>query len=185
MSEPAPLRAIRAGASASVCVAVSVGGHLAASGPGAGVPPAGLLLGALVALGSAWALTGRERRWGTITGWMLWGQLALHLLFSATAAGHGHGSAFSPAEGGAGMLAAHLAAAALCAWWLRQGEAALFSYLRSRAAACFPLLRPVVVRVPAAPPLPRPVERPVPVPAAPYLRHSLALRAPPPSSRTR
>ncbi|MDT0330681.1 hypothetical protein [Nocardiopsis lambiniae] len=185
MSERTPLRAIRTGAFASVCVAVSVGGHAASSGQG--VPPLGLLLGALVILGSAWVLTGRERRWGAITGWMLWGQLALHLVFSLTAsAGHGHDEALAPVlDGGAGMPAGHLVAAMVCAWWLRQGESTLFAYLRSLTAAFFPLFPPLAVRVPADPPRPRPLDRPVPVPTAPYLRHSLALRAPPLSPGTR
>ncbi|MBB6118619.1 hypothetical protein [Nocardiopsis algeriensis] len=184
MTERTPLRAVRTGVSASVCVAVSACGHTLSSGHE--VPFGGLLAGALLILASAWALTGRERGLGTITGWMLWGQLALHTVFTAaSAAGHGgHGTALDPgASAGADMLAAHAVAAAVCAWWLRRGEAAVFDHLRLAAAALLPLVL-AVVRLPCQPlPPQRPAGPLLPAPAAPLLRHSLVLRGPPLSPR--
>ncbi|WP_117199247.1 hypothetical protein [Nocardiopsis sp. TNDT3] len=184
MTERPPLRAARAGVFASVCSAVSVGGHALSSEHA--VPLGGLLVGAALVYASAWAATGRERGLGAIAGWMAWGQLALHLVFSTAQAAGAHGAhaadpaAVEAASGGARMLVAHVVAGAVCAWWLRQGEAALFAYLRLAAAALLPVLvlaapRLVPERVPSAP-LP---ERRTPAPAAPYLRHSLVLRGPP------
>ncbi|NYJ36679.1 hypothetical protein [Nocardiopsis aegyptia] len=188
MTERPPMRAARAGVFTSVCLAVSAGGHAAASGHG--VPLIGLIAGAVMVFVSAWAGSGRERGLGAITAWMLWGQLALHLLYSVatsstTHGGHDPGSvaagaeAMASASGSGGMLGLHLLAAAVCAWWLRQGEAALFGYLRLVAAALLPLLLVVLPRV-------RPLLRPArpqapsrPRPSTPYLRHSLVLRGPP------
>ncbi|KOX22108.1 hypothetical protein [Nocardiopsis sp. NRRL B-16309] len=188
MTELPPMRAARAGVFTSVCLAVSAGGHAAASGHG--VPLIGLVAGAGLVFLSAWAGSARERGLGAITAWMLWGQLALHLLYSVASSSTGHGGhdpgsvaagaeAMAAASGSGGMLGLHLAAAAVCAWWLRQGEAALFAYLRSVAAALLPLLLAIVPRVR---PVPRPGRPPTPVrprPSAPYLRHSLVLRGPP------
>lgn len=182
------MRAARAGVFTSVCLAVSAGGHAAASGHG--VPPFGLVAGAALVFLSAWAGSGRERGLGAITAWMLWGQLALHLLYSVAAsstthAGHGAGpvaadaQAMANASGSGSMLALHLAAAAVCAWWLRQGEAALFAYLRLVAAALLPLLLVVLPRVRALPRPARPLAPARPRPTSPYLRHSLVLRGPP------
>ncbi|WP_150238838.1 hypothetical protein [Nocardiopsis quinghaiensis] len=184
MTERPPLRAARAGVFASVCTAVSVGGHTLTSDHG--VPLGGLLVGAVLVYAFAWAATGRERGFGTIAGWMAWGQLGLHLVFSADWSAGAHGAhtvgpaAVEAASGGADMLAAHVVAGAVCAWWLRQGEAALFSYLRLTAAALLPVLvlavpRPTHERVPSSP-FP---ERDAPAPVTPYLRHSLVLRGPP------
>ncbi|OOC55166.1 MULTISPECIES: hypothetical protein [Nocardiopsis] len=184
MTERPPLRAARAGVFASVCTAVSVGGHTLTSDHG--VPFGGLLAGAALVYAFAWAATGRERGLGAIAGWMAWGQLALHLVFSTAQSAGAHGAhaagpaAVEAAPGGADMLAAHMAAGAVCAWWLRQGEAALFSYLRLTASALLPLLvlavpRLTPERVPSSP-FP---ERDAPAPVTPYLRHSLVLRGPP------
>lgn len=169
----------------SVCAAVSVGGHTLSSGHG--VPLGGLVAGIALVYACAWAATGRERGLRAITGWMAWSQLALHVVLStAQATGVHHGAhtadpaAVATASGGADMLLSHLAAGAVCAWWLRQGEAALFSYVRLTAAALLPVLvftvtGPVPARAPSVP-LP---ERGAPKPAVPYLRHSLVLRGPP------
>ncbi|NYH51538.1 hypothetical protein HNR06_001127 [Nocardiopsis arvandica] len=184
MTERPPLRAARTGVFASVCTAVSVGGHTLTSDHG--VPFGGLLAGAALVYAFAWAATGRERGLGAIAGWMAWGQLALHLVFSTAQSAGAHGAhaagpaAVEAAPGGADMLAAHMAAGAVCAWWLRQGEAALFSYLRLTASALLPLLvlavpRLTPERVPSSP-FP---ERDAPAPVTPYLRHSLVLRGPP------
>lgn len=43
-------------------------------------------------------------------------------------------------HGSAGMIAVHVAAGLLCAWWLRRGEAAAFALLRAFAGFALPLL---------------------------------------------
>lgn len=184
MTERPPLRAARAGAFASVCVAVSAGGHALTSDHG--LPVVGLGAGAALVYALAWSATGRERGLGAITAWMLWGQLALHLVFSVAQSagaheGHGTPAAVESASGGGAMLAAHVAAAAVSAWWLRQGESALFAYLRLVAAALLPVLVFAVARLlpERAPTAPLPARR-SPAPTRPYLRHSLVLRGPPP-----
>lgn len=75
---------------------------------------------------------------------------------------------------------AHLLAALVASWWLRRGEAALWSLLR-RAVA----LVPGLVAWWRNAPLPRPAGRTVPLPAAPEpprrpaLRHAVSRRGPP------
>ncbi|MFE4825755.1 hypothetical protein [Streptomyces sp. NPDC056672] len=61
-------------------------------------------------------------------------------------------------DGSAGMLAAHLLAAAVCALWLARGEAALFRLVHAVGALAFSPLRLLLtaVRLPAAPRLIRP-----------------------------
>ncbi|MER7762973.1 hypothetical protein [Streptomyces sp. NPDC097619] len=81
---------------------------------------------------------------------------------------------------GAGMLAAHLLAALLCALWLARGERAAFRVLGAFAArllAPLPPARPVPV--PHRPRVgPRPV-RAVPVPRGLLLTRALTFRGPP------
>ncbi|MFC9282016.1 hypothetical protein [Streptomyces collinus] len=75
---------------------------------------------------------------------------------------------------------AHLLAALVASWWLRRGEAALWSLLR-RAVA----LVPGLVAWWRNAPLPDPAARTVPLPAAPVpprrpaLRHAVSRRGPP------
>ncbi|WTW98738.1 hypothetical protein OG216_37760 [Streptomycetaceae bacterium NBC_01309] len=138
------LRLLRAGVFAGVCVALSVGGHVLASG---GAVPVRAVLGAvLAALGLSWLGAGRERSARGLVAAMGAGQLGLHTWFSwaaeraAETTAHRHGSGPGHvhgggphealvAPGGAGMLAAHLAVAAAAALWLRVGEAAVFRLL--------------------------------------------------------
>lgn len=184
MAERPPLRVVRAGVFSSVCAAVSVGGHTFSSEHS--VPVSGLLVGAVLVYALAWSATDRERGLGAIVGQMAWGQLALHLAFSVAQSAGSHGghtdvpAAADPASGSADMLVAHLVAGTVCAWWLRQGEAALFSCLRLAATALLPVL---MFTVPCVPPEPVPSAplpaRDTPVPAASYLRQSLFLRGPP------
>ncbi|MCY9785372.1 hypothetical protein KIK06_15920 [Nocardiopsis sp. EMB25] len=182
MTERPPLRTVRAGVFTSVCASVSVGGHSLSSGHG--VPLGGLIVGSALVYAVAWAVTGRERGLGAIAGWMAWSQSALHLVYTtAQSAGGHHGSydeALAAASGSGGMLAVHAAAGAVCAWWLRQGEAALFAYLRLVAVALLPLL--ALATVSPSPPRPRTTGSAAPPRGREtvlYLRHSLVLRGPP------
>jgi hypothetical protein len=53
----------------------------------------------------------------------------------------------------AGMIAVHVVAGLLCAWWLRRGEAALFRLLRAVARFAAPLLAIVWAAAPTVPDL--------------------------------
>lgn len=127
---------VRAGIFAAVSVGVSANGHAVHSGHD--VPLTGTLLGGALMLAIGWALAKRERGGGIILGWMLWGQLALHLIFALTEGGTGAHVTHAAARVGEetasdptlGMLAAHLGAALVCALWLRRGEAAAFRLAR-------------------------------------------------------
>ncbi|GLU45665.1 hypothetical protein [Nocardiopsis ansamitocini] len=195
MSVEPQLRSVRAGVFTSVCVGVSAGGHAMTSAHE--LPVAGPLVGGLLVFAFAWAAAGRERGFATILGWMLWGQLALHLVFSfVQGAGSSYGApmhgmaaglpaavADDPADHGSGlaMIAAHIVAALVSAWWLRRGEAALFALLRLVAALLLPVL---LLLVPAPGPIPGPIlwrrakrcgrDRTVL-----FLRHVVVLRGPP------
>src|SRR5690349_1053983 len=109
MPSSPPLRAVRASAFAAVCVILTCAGHWAASGQ----PMAPWTVGAAFAgvLGVALVLTGHERNLFTIFGGLVFGQFALHALFTT---GHVHQAGERPVAsggGGLGMTSAHLAAA--------------------------------------------------------------------------
>lgn len=143
-------RLIRAGVFAAVCVGVSAVGH--ASQSEHELSAQGALVGFAMMFAAGWALSTRERGGAAITAWMLWGQLALHFVFSAVPEPGPHPShpgaaltAAAAADASAGMLAAHVAAALVCAVWLRRGEAAAFTLahaLRTLLAGALWLLGP-------------------------------------------
>ncbi len=177
-------RIVRAGVFASVSIGVSAAGHGAMSHHE--LPVEGTLTGFFLLFAVACAAAGKERGIGAICAWMLWGQLALHLLFSYVqsegASHHGAAPQDVASDGGVNMFAAHVVAALISGWWLRQGEAALFSLLRLLGTLVLPVL--VVVRGSGS-------HRPADVPRRPPdrgngtrisrgLRHVIVLRGPPP-----
>ncbi|WP_369259436.1 hypothetical protein [Streptomyces sp. R35] len=134
MSASLAVRSLRAAVFAVLCVLLAAGGHGLATGE---APPfwadgAGFL--AVFAAGCL--LGGRERSLLGIGGGMLAAQAGLHLGFEAARPRmamdmhgahmtHAHVHALTPHA-----TAAHVAAALLATWWLRCGEAALWSLLR-------------------------------------------------------
>lgn len=152
MSASPAVRSLRAAVFAAVCVLLAAAGHGLAMGdmPPVRVDAAGFL--GVFALG--WLFGGRERSLLGIGAAMLATQAGLHIAFDAAHAGppsvhgmsmtamHGHVMAgMSPAHPvhavTAHATAAHVLAALVASWWLRRGEAALFSLLR-RAATLVP-----------------------------------------------
>ncbi|MFF4265748.1 hypothetical protein [Streptomyces virginiae] len=91
-------------------------------------------------------------------------------------------------HGGAGMIAAHVLAALLCAAWLARGEAAVFRLARVLATAALHAARPLaralalvrarVAALPARPVLPTPYERPRRLRGAVHA-HAVVRRGPP------
>ncbi|MDA2802949.1 hypothetical protein [Nocardiopsis suaedae] len=187
MARAETFRTVRAGVFASVSVGVSAAGHAAMSDHV--LPPVGPVAGFLLLFTLAWAAAEKERGLAGICALMLWGQLALHLLFSFAQAGAGshHAGAAGAAEagaavadGGTGMLAAHMVAALISGWWLRQGEAALFGLLRLLGLLILPVL--LVGGSGAAAPPPPSTRRPDRGDGgriARGLRHTVVLRGPP------
>lgn len=159
------LRLSRAVVFATVCGAVSAGGHALAGG--GLVPFPVYLAGALAAFGLAYLIDGRERGLMAVLAATVSTQTVLHQLFERLApgagAGHAHGH---PASG---MVLVHLTVAVLTAWWLHRGERALWLMIRLYAAPV-----PRLLLVPVGPPAG--VEPPVRRPATPGL--------PPRSGRT-
>ncbi|WP_327413611.1 hypothetical protein [Streptomyces sp. NBC_01233] len=96
--------------------------------------------------------------------------------------------AWMAADGGVGMIAAHLLAGLLCAAWLARGEAAVFRLARVLGAAALHAARPLaralaLVRaraaaVPAPPAFPAPCERPRRLRGAVHA-HAVVRRGPP------
>ncbi|MFF7948014.1 hypothetical protein [Streptomyces griseorubiginosus] len=144
------VRSLRAAVFAALCVLLAAGGHALATGmtppvwaQGVGFLPvfaAGLLLG------------GRERSLGAIGAATLTSQAGLHLAFGAA---RSHSSVTQQGMAAQQRMAmphmvmshmapphavtphataAHLSAALLLTWWLRRGEAALWSLLRRSVA---------------------------------------------------
>ncbi|MFJ3304103.1 hypothetical protein ACIPSA_13425 [Streptomyces sp. NPDC086549] len=210
MSASPAVRSLRAAVFAAVCVLLAAAGHRFATGD---MPPvwadgAGFL-GVFLA---GWLLGGRERSLPGIGAAMLATQAGLHIAFDVAhphAAGSARGTrtvsmdghaevAVGPAHSLFGLAAAalaharemstpataaHLLAALVASWWLRRGEAALWSLLR-RAAAFVPLLV-VSWRRGAPVPLPAPAGGPgrAHAEAGPLrqllLRHAVRRRGPP------
>jgi hypothetical protein len=186
MADQGVLRALRASVFALVCVLLATAGHTIAAGA---LPPLiGLVAGLpLVALLSV-RLIGRERSFRAISLTVIGSQLGLHTLFdyadgiparaheqahhAVAASGHA-GESMTPA-----MAAAHVVAGLAAAWWLRRGEAALWSLASAVVLPLLALCRGVVVATPAAFAV-APFAVPEPVLRAAQLRHSVTRRGPP------
>ena len=190
MTETGTCRPLRAGVFTLVCASLSSHGHALSFGHD--VPLPGLLLGAAVVFAVSWAATGRRQSRTTLTGWMLWGQFALHVAFSyAGSFGTPHTvphseQVIAPAAPAWTMIGMHVLSALVSAWWLHRGENALFSFLRFMALTLLPLLLvPGSLPAPWGPVVPRPRGADAPARIRPlYLRHSLILRGPPAPSAT-
>ncbi|WP_156366018.1 hypothetical protein [Nocardiopsis sp. NRRL B-16309] len=188
MSENSACRPLRAGVFTLVCASLSAHGHALSSGHD--VPLLGLLLGMPVVFAMAWAASNHRQGWAALTGWMLWGQFALHVTFSYVgsfgtphSASHADLAVADAAMPAWTMIGMHVVSALVSAWWLRQGETALFAFLRFMALSLLPLLLvlggPPAPRGPVVPRL-RAADACVRI-RLPYLRHSLILRGPPAS----
>ncbi|MFI9803447.1 hypothetical protein ACIHEJ_03585 [Streptomyces sp. NPDC052301] len=199
MSASPAVRGLRAAVFAAVCVLLAAAGHGLAMGD---MPPLwadGAAFGAVLALG--WSLGRRERSLPGIGAAMLATQAGLHFAFAAAhrpagpapsqamhmASMPGHtmaamDAASMPHATAAQAAVAHLLAALLASWWLRRGEAAVWSLLRRSVA-----LVPGLVAWWRAAPLPATAVRTLSVPAGPEpprrpaLRHAVSRRGPPPS----
>ncbi|HEY6796069.1 MAG TPA: hypothetical protein VI248_15440 [Kineosporiaceae bacterium] len=165
----------RAGVFAGTAVTVSLAGHVAMGGS---LPDTVTTLVALaaVALGYRVVLAGRERSWAVLAGALMTAEAGLHWLFltgpggvelgapspeARTTMAAMPGMATTPGSPpGLAMLAGHLAAALVLAWFLRQGEQALWAAARRSGARVARCVRraalPVTVRpwtAPAASPV--------------------------------
>ncbi|MEU9310627.1 hypothetical protein [Streptomyces sp. NPDC048256] len=197
------VRSLRAAVFAAVCVLLAAAGH----GLGTGDTPPLWADGAgfLAVFTAGWLLGARERALPGIGAAMLATQAGLHVAFDAarsrTAARtmpampmtsahgthaygvHAHGMhlhAHTASAMTAHATAAHVLAALAASWWLRRGEAALWSLLRW-AVAFLPGLAawwrgtPVPLPVPSVQPA-----APAPVPLRQLLlRHAVSRRGPP------
>jgi hypothetical protein len=175
-------RLARAVVFAAVCVTLATTGHVMISH--APVPPVAVGAGLAVLIAVATALGGAERSLATILAGLIGGQFMLHALFAAAQQGqnvpHGH-PAPSAASGGTAMVLAHVAAAAISAWWLRRGERAVWGLARRVAAAA---VRPARALLSAPAPLSPPPRlhggaTPALEPLRAVLRHAVVRRGPP------
>lgn len=160
------LRLARAAIFAALCVGLSAAGHVWMSGDVIPLWSVGLAFGVLTA--SGYVLARRQFGFVAISALMLLGELGQHYLFaaaqgpmvdqqvpalpqfvsgrvvpaSAWICGMPHSAAMNRgAVGGfGGMVAAHIVAGLVAAWWLRCGDAAVFRMLRVLAAMAVPML---------------------------------------------
>lgn len=177
------VRSLRAAVFAALCVLLAAGGHTLATGT---APPVWVQAAGFCPLFAAGRLLGaRERSLASIGGGTLTSQAGLHLAFGAvrphpTMVMQGirmssHTHALTPHA-----TAAHVGAALALTWWLRRGEAALWSLLR-RAAALVPGLTAWCqgYSEPVAPDAVRPFSGPARTPRPLLLRHTVHRRGPP------
>ncbi|MCX5250604.1 hypothetical protein OG895_36310 [Streptomyces sp. NBC_00201] len=126
---------------AVVCVTLAAAGHSLAGHPTPALWADGVGFATVFALGCP--LAGRERALAGICAAMAVVQVGLHMFFDATSLHTGPGMPAAPGVPGSVMAAhpgadgravtAHAAAALVAAWWLRRGEAAVWSLLRQVA----------------------------------------------------
>lgn len=153
---------------AAVLLILTLAGHSAASGA---LPPlTACLLAAAPALALTLAVSGRRRSVAWLIGYLLLGELLLHLVLAA-ASGHAHALLPSP-----GMLLAHLVASTIAAAVFAQGEqlAARWSAYLGQA------LGTPRLRLPALPSLLVPAPTPgISHPVGLLLTHHVVRRGPP------
>ncbi|MBL1093384.1 hypothetical protein JK360_29325 [Streptomyces sp. 9-7] len=187
------MRILRAAVFAAVCLTLSAAGHQLAAGS---APPVWAdATGFLAVLVLGYLLSARERSLLGIGGAMLTTQGGLHLAFDAaqtparrlattsTPMGMHATRMMAHPHPMAHAAAAHVAAALLASWWLRRGEAALWSLLR-RAGTLVPGLvawwgtRKVRLPALAYPAVPQLTTGQRPLPQV-LLRHAVSRRGPP------
>ncbi|MFF1688379.1 MULTISPECIES: hypothetical protein [unclassified Streptomyces] len=133
MSVSLAVRSVRAAVFAVLCVLLAAGGHVLATGA---APPVWVQAATAVPVFAAGCLLGgRERSLTTIGLGTLAAQGGLRLVFHAAQPRHvamvmhgmriAHAHALTPHA-----TAAHVGADLVLTWWLRRGEAALWSLLR-------------------------------------------------------
>jgi hypothetical protein len=198
MPQP-PFRLLRAAIFAAVCVSLTLLAHVTAAREP--VPPWAVAAGCVAVFGVVAVLAGHERSLATIFGGLGGGQFALHVWFAAVQpsaieqVGHGHTAVVSvPAASagavpsGLGMTLAHVAAAAVSAWWLWRGERAAWWLARWIVALATRPLRPALKLLTAAPAaVPpariRPHAESAARPPCAVLRYTVVLRGPPSRSQ--
>lgn len=129
---------------AAVCVTLAAAGHSLAGHPTPALWADGVGFAAVLALGCP--LAGRERSLAGICAAMAVVQVGLHMFFDAASLHAGAGMPATPGAPGSvtasvmthhgadgRAMTAHAAAALVAAWWLRRGEAAVWSLLRQVA----------------------------------------------------
>ncbi|MEV6668597.1 hypothetical protein [Streptomyces sp. NPDC051162] len=201
ISAAAP-RAARAAVFTALCVLLSAASHVLLSGVALPLPAVAATSAAVFAL--AYALAGRERRFGHIAALLVPLELAADAVFTtgqrtcfgmdghpvpgALTALCGGGSIegpFAPVTGPDAaswlLLAGHVAVGLLAAAWLRRGEAAFVRLLAAAGAAAFrplpPAATPPAVRQGGA--RVRPVRHARVPGTPPRLTHSVVRRGPP------
>ncbi|MFI0806887.1 hypothetical protein [Streptomyces echinatus] len=134
MSVSPAVRSVRAAVFAVLCVLLAAGGHAMATSM---APKVGVQVASFVPVFAAGCLLGgRERSLAAIGTGTLAAQGGLHLVFHACEPHHAsmvmHGMRMvqAPHALTPHATAAHVGAALLLTWWLRRGEAALWSLLR-------------------------------------------------------
>lgn len=133
------VRSVRAAVFAALCVLLAAGGHALATGAAPSVWVQ--IAGSVPVCAAGCLLGGRERSLTGIGGATLAAQGGLHLLFHAAGRHHPvmvmHGVRMAHDQAHPvtpHATAAHVGAALVLTWWLRQGEAALWSLLRRTGA---------------------------------------------------
>jgi hypothetical protein len=178
MPDQGRLRTARTVFFTAVCLLLSTLGHAVAAGDTPA--PAAVLAGAGLVFLGAHRLAGRELSQVRLVGAVGTAQLGLHALFSYVpgAAAHQHAEHVAAPSMTAGMVTGHVLAGLCVAWWLRRGEALLWSLCR-RLAAVIPSIRVLAIARIEAPAAVLPTRAGVFTPAVLLLSHAVSRRGPP------
>ncbi|WP_436495197.1 hypothetical protein [Actinokineospora sp. HUAS TT18] len=169
-----PARGRRTATTLVAALVTGAVGHVVAGGTWSGP---GITAAAALLLLPSWLLTAREQGFGTLVALLAGGQLSTHVTLTAMV-GAAHMTHVSTASPTLPMLAAHVVATVLLAWWIRRGERRLWAGLdRFLRTLCPVGFEPATLLVRRLTSYGAPVAAGVGL-----LRHVVVLRGPPAST---
>lgn len=129
-----PARGRRTATSLVAALLAGAAGHVIGGGTWTG---SAVAVAAALLLLPCWLMTARERGLPAIAALLAFGQLSTHVTLTVSADSHLAHLSTELGVPGLGMLAAHLVATVLLAWWIRQGERRVWARVRKLVRSLF------------------------------------------------
>ncbi|MGX7827874.1 hypothetical protein ACTG9Q_22580 [Actinokineospora sp. 24-640] len=168
----APARGRRTATSLVAALLTGGVGHVVGGGTWSG---SAIAVAAALLLLPCWLMTARERGLPAIVAMLVLGQSGTHVTLTVLADSHLAHLAVDRGVSALEMVAAHVVATVVLAWWLRQGERRVWAGVRglvTRLLVAAPVVHPAACPRPAFP------ETALPARAA-LLSHTVVTRGPP------